>query len=152
QREVWVLDLTSDLGIPAFAAASRRTDQPREEIAFGFGAHLDARIGVLRALTEMNQALPWVTLERERDGEDADEMDQWLGSAPRAREPSLGPAEPAPRTAASYPRLSSDDLRDDVLRCQAIVEAQGLEMLVLDQTRPDLGLAVAKVFVPGLRH
>jgi bacteriocin biosynthesis cyclodehydratase domain-containing protein len=149
QREVWVLDLTSDLAIPVFAALSRRTDQPGEEITFGFGAHLDARIGVLRALTEMNQALPWVTTEREWD--DTDEMDRWLRSATLAREPYLAPADAAPHTAPSYPLLSSDDLRDDVLRCQAIVEAQGLEVLVLDQTRPDLGLVVAKVFVPGLR-
>ena len=27
-----------------------------------------------------------------------------------------------------------------------------METLVLDQTRPDVGLAVVKVFVPGLRH
>jgi len=25
-------------------------------------------------------------------------------------------------------------------------------MLVLDQTRPDIGMPVVKVFVPGLRH
>jgi ribosomal protein S12 methylthiotransferase accessory factor len=27
-----------------------------------------------------------------------------------------------------------------------------MEILVLDQTRPDLGMPVAKVIVPGLRH
>ena len=27
-----------------------------------------------------------------------------------------------------------------------------MELLVLDQTRADVGLAVVKVFVPGLRH
>jgi ribosomal protein S12 methylthiotransferase accessory factor len=27
-----------------------------------------------------------------------------------------------------------------------------MEMLVLEQTRADIGLPVAKVFVPGLRH
>ena len=27
-----------------------------------------------------------------------------------------------------------------------------MEMLVLDQTRPDIGLRVAKVIVPGMRH
>ena len=27
-----------------------------------------------------------------------------------------------------------------------------MEMLVLDQTRPDIGLNVVKVVVPGLRH
>jgi ribosomal protein S12 methylthiotransferase accessory factor len=36
--------------------------------------------------------------------------------------------------------------------CQARVEAIGLEMLILDQTRPEIGLPVAKVIVPGLRH
>ena len=30
--------------------------------------------------------------------------------------------------------------------------AKGLEMLVLDQTRADVGLPVVKVIVPGLRH
>ena len=46
----------------------------------------------------------------------------------------------------------SDDLRDDVLRCQATVERRGMELLVLDQTRPDVELPVVKVVVPGLRH
>ena len=41
---------------------------------------------------------------------------------------------------------------DDVAECQRRVERNGLEMLVLDQTRPDLGLPVVKVVVPGLRH
>ena len=56
-RDVWVLDLTADLGIPVFAAASKRTDGGAEQILFGFGAHLDARIALLRAVTELNQML-----------------------------------------------------------------------------------------------
>ena len=39
-----------------------------------------------------------------------------------------------------------------MLHCQQLVERQGLELLVLDQTRPDIGLPVVKVVVPGLRH
>jgi ribosomal protein S12 methylthiotransferase accessory factor len=46
----------------------------------------------------------------------------------------------------------SDDLRDDVMTCVKIAEKQGMETLVLDQTRPDIGLNVVKVFVPGMRH
>jgi ribosomal protein S12 methylthiotransferase accessory factor len=34
----------------------------------------------------------------------------------------------------------------------AVLAEHGLEMLVLNQTRPDVGLSVAKVMVPGLRH
>src|SRR5262249_47401778 len=60
QRDLWVLDLMSDLQIPVFVALSRRTDGLRECILMGFGAHLDPRIAVLRAVTELNQMLHWV--------------------------------------------------------------------------------------------
>ena len=36
-REFWVLDLTSDTGIPAFTAINRRFDHPVEDIIMGFG-------------------------------------------------------------------------------------------------------------------
>jgi hypothetical protein len=49
-------------------------------------------------------------------------------------------------------RAWSDDLREDVLRCQEVAERAGMELLVLDQTRPEIGLPVVKVIVPGLRH
>jgi ribosomal protein S12 methylthiotransferase accessory factor len=39
-----------------------------------------------------------------------------------------------------------------VLTCVEIAANHGLETLVLDQTRPDIGLSVVKVIVPGLRH
>ncbi len=41
---------------------------------------------------------------------------------------------------------------EDVLHCVAIAKKQNLETFVLDQTRPDIGLNVVKVIVPGLRH
>jgi ribosomal protein S12 methylthiotransferase accessory factor len=31
------------------------------------------------------------------------------------------------------------------------LESKGLELLVLDQTRPDVGIPVARVIVPGMR-
>ena len=62
------------------------------------------------------------------------------------------PAFDVARVRADFPNIATDDLCDDVLACQALVERQGLEMLVLDQTRPDIGLPVVKVIVPGLRH
>ena len=55
-------------------------------------------------------------------------------------------------TSGIYLQRWTDDLRDDVLFCQELVEKNGMEMLVLDQTRPDIGLPVVKVIVPGLRH
>ena len=46
----------------------------------------------------------------------------------------------------------STDTREDVENCRARVEAAGMEFLVLDQTRPDIGMPVARVIVPGMRH
>src|SRR5262249_52660437 len=57
-RDLWVLDITSDLLIPTFAAISRRNDREVEDIICGFGAHFDPHIAMLRALTEVNQWLP----------------------------------------------------------------------------------------------
>jgi ribosomal protein S12 methylthiotransferase accessory factor len=156
RRELWVLDLSSDLEIPTFAAISRRIDRQPEDLLFGFGAHLDARIAVLRAVTELNQFLVFFGDEsdRNRSGRDGDsEVRHWLETATLANQPYLVPdRRTAPRLASDYPRTWSDDLRDDVLACQALIERHGMEMLVLDQTRADIGLPVVKVIVPGLRH
>ena len=57
-RELWVLDMTTDLGVPAYIALSRNTRDDRPDaIIFGFGAHLDPRIAIYRAISEMNQSL-----------------------------------------------------------------------------------------------
>jgi oxazoline/thiazoline synthase len=156
-RDSWVLDLTSDFGIPVYAAVSRRTDKPAEDILFAFGAHFDPRIALLRALTEMNQFLPAV-LEMPADGSGEYRFHdvvarQWWQHGKLAEQSYLAPSEDLPATAAaSVPRVWTDDIRDDVELCRRLVEERGMEMLVLDQTQPDIGLPVAKVIVPGMRH
>jgi oxazoline/thiazoline synthase len=152
-REFWVLDLTHDLGIPTFAAISRNTERTPEQISIGLGAHLEPRIAVLRALTEMNQFLPLI--QSPPPGTPASDSDatRWLQTATLARNAYLAPAEGEPaRGAARFTQTWSEDLREDVERCVALVRQLGLEMLVLDQTRPDVGLSVVRVIVPGLRH
>lgn len=151
QRSLWVLDLTSDLGIPVFTAVSHRTGEGPQQIMFGFGAHLDARLALLRAVTEMNQMLVQVLdVPTEKYISDKDTLD-WLRTATVDNQPYVAPLGP-PRTCASFPACRTEDLKDDVLACQALVERHGMEMLVLDQTRPEIGLPVVKVIVPGMRH
>jgi ribosomal protein S12 methylthiotransferase accessory factor len=84
---------------------------------------------------------------------DDPETVDWLQTAALENHPHLMPdARNLPRTLSDYPHRWTDDLRDDVLLCQRLVERHGMEMLVLDQTRADIGLPVVKVIVPGLRH
>jgi ribosomal protein S12 methylthiotransferase accessory factor len=155
-RAFWVLDLTADLGIPVFASISRRTDSAREQIVFGFGAHLEARVALLRAVTEMNQMLASPLLGacgKHLDDTATDpETAHWLATATAVNQPYLLPADAPPRTATTYPHAWADDVVADIRTCQALIERAGMEMLVLEQTRPEVGLPVAKVIVPGLRH
>ncbi|MEM7159401.1 MAG: TOMM precursor leader peptide-binding protein [Myxococcota bacterium] len=155
-RELWVLDITSDLGIATFAAVSRRVGHEREDITLGFGCHLDPRIAILRAVTELNQILPAVY-----DGSQRHDLDPsfdpntlgWWKTATLENQSYLRPAASAPaRRRADYDDLSTDDVRSDIARCVGLAAERGLETLVLDQSRPDTGLAVVKVIVPGLRH
>nr|WP_237743512.1 TOMM precursor leader peptide-binding protein [Pleurocapsa sp. PCC 7319] len=165
-RELWVLDITSDLKIPAFAAISRRrdwanaqqTDRQVEDIVLGFGAHFDPKIAISRALTEVNQILPNVSSVK-ADGttlypNSSDPLAvKWWKTATLKNQPYLEGDESVPaRVATDYPQFKSDDLLEDVINCQKIVEQNGMEMLVLDLTRPDIGLKVVKVIVPGMRH
>lgn len=155
-REVWALDLTSDFGIPVVAALSRRTDKPAEDIVFGFGAHFDPRVAVRRALTEMGQLLPAVCGARADGtgyGIDAPEPLHWWRTATAAGHPHLrGDDTAAPRTPTSWAYRPRTDLRDDVTAVADLVRKRGMELLVLDQTRPDIQLPVVKVIVPGMRH
>ncbi len=155
-RELWMLDVTSDLGLPAFVALSRRPDAPTEDIIYGAGSHADPRIAALRAVCELNQCLTWVPRPGSGAGRPTidDPMALWWWKTGRLADCSwLAPAADVPlRSAASYPVMESTDTREDVERCRGLVEARGMEFLVLDQTRPDIGMPVVRVIVPGMRH
>lgn len=136
-REVWALDLTSDLGVPVVVALSRQSDGPAEEFVLGFGAHFDPRLALRRALTEMVQMLPALG---------------GSGTVLPGQQQLFPDPGQAARTPGSWPAVRrSEDLLDDVRYVQALVESHGMELLVLDQTRPDVGIPVVKVLVPGLR-
>ena len=44
------------------------------------------------------------------------------------------------------------DTREQVTACVNLAKREGLDFLVLDQTRPDIEVPVVRVVVPGLRH
>lgn len=157
KRDLNVIDITSDLGIPTFVAVSRRLDQAKEDIIIGIGCHLEPRAALMQALVEANQSVPllhYVTRGGARlERFFARDILEWLKIATYENQPYVVPdAAAVPRKYTDYPRLSSDDVLQDVLTCVDIAKARGLEVLALEQTRPDIGMPVMRVVVPGLRH
>ncbi|MBV8370844.1 MAG: YcaO-like family protein [Candidatus Eremiobacteraeota bacterium] len=148
--EVFVFDITSDVGVPAFScivvdpAQGHVVDYRR---AGGDGCHLDRNIALLRALTEAAQSrLTMIAGSR-------DDL------ARRAYQPGADVGrrlEHEGRTRANgdfraVETLATDDLRDDVVRLLAMLRKAGLEhVIAFDLSRPDLPFSVVRAIVPGL--
>jgi oxazoline/thiazoline synthase len=145
-RKLWVLDVTSDLGIPTYVAILHWMQNGQENIEFGSGAHFDKRIALLRTLTELNQFLSIGLM-----GGGTGEKPSLDGITPLRLQdyPFLTPSGVEPNSAEIGPL---DNTRDQVLACVDIARRAGLDFLVLNQTRPDVEVPVVRVIVPGLRH
>jgi ribosomal protein S12 methylthiotransferase accessory factor len=147
-RGLWALDLTTDLGIPVVAAVSRRSDGGAEAPLFGFGAHLDPGVALTRALLELAQIDAQVARADEEGRALDPTLAAWLRDATLAGQPYL---VAAPGPAAALPELATDDLREAIAICRRALARAGIDLYILDQTRPDIGVPVVKVVAPGLR-
>ena len=144
-----MLDITHDLGIPSYVAISHSVENAMDFVEFGSGSHFDARIALLRSLTELNQFLS-IGLVGLRDaaGGGNDGHRPWRLQDHPYLTPNGHPAV-RPDFGSQFGML---DTREQVMACVNLVKRAGLDFLVLDQTRPDIEVPVARVIVPGLRH
>ena len=145
-RRIWVIDITNDLGVPSFVAMSHSEENGQDFVEYGSGSHFDARIALLRSLTELNQFLS-IGLLGARDTGGTDEAPFHLRDHPYLLPSSAPPVRPD--FGLKFGKL---DTRDQVLACVDIAKRLGHDFLVLDQTRPDIDVPVVRVIVPGLRH
>ena len=148
-RKLWVLDVTSDLGVPTYVAILHWMQNGQENIEFGSGAHFDKRIALLRTLTELNQFLSIGLM-----GGGSGEKPSLDGVTPLRLQdhPFLTPASHPKVPPATSNVGPLDNTRDQVLACVDLARRAGLDFLVLNQTRPDVEVPVVRVIVPGLRH
>lgn len=140
-REMHVLDISADFSIPAFAAVSSgRRDQG--DLLLGFGAHLDPRLAIAHALTEMNQSLA-EAIAGETPLFFVGEMFEYAFLVPEV--------SAAVKTRGDYSPYQTEDLREDLRSCAELARKRGVETLVLDQTRADSRMSAVKVILPGMR-
>ncbi len=160
-RRLWLLDITSDLGIPTFVTIAHWVENGQEFVDFGSGAHFDARIAALRAMTELNQFLSIGLMgrrapnpSRQSSNQESRHDSHHDGSSPfRLRDhPYLTPSGASIVRPDFHSNFGQIDTRAQVTACVDLVKRTGLDFLVLDQTRPDIEAPVVRVIVPGLRH
>jgi oxazoline/thiazoline synthase len=147
-RTLWALDVTSDLGIPVVVAVSHWKEDGRERVAFAAGAHFDPRIATVRAATELNQIL---AVERLRRASAPAEDTSAASALSLRKNPHLQPRGKAPIRRTWSSKFAGLDRREHILACVKLARGFGLEVLVLDQTRPEVQVPVVRVIIPGLR-
>lgn len=139
-RTLAILDLRSDTGVTVAAAVAwDRIDGT--VLPTGRGCHLDPAIAVLRAVTELSQVSA-VCGAADR---------QPAHRATIGERPFLVPDSSPPVRAADLVDRSGNDVSDAIDWCVRILAGLGHDVLVLDTTRPELGLDSVRVVVPGLR-
>jgi ribosomal protein S12 methylthiotransferase accessory factor len=146
--EIVAKDITSDIGIPVIAAFSQDLEQASMIPIDGFGAHLDPKVAMARALTETAttralfiQKYGWDGLREDLPAyyfmDDAQDDFRFFASA----EKDLAKME------VGY----SDDLLEDIKKSSDILQSRGFERFIaVDLTRPDIGLPTVRVIVPGM--
>jgi len=146
--DVWVLDITSDLGIPAAAAVAHGMSQTPAPV-MGYGAHVDPVVAVVRALTELAQMQTALArsstdlLQSAGAGER-----RWFSQVTIDSEPWLAPhGYSAPSPSPTHSTMG--EAIDDVV---SRLERAGMTALWADASRPDVPLSVVRTYAPGMRH
>jgi YcaO-like protein with predicted kinase domain len=156
--DVGIWDVTSDIGVPVFQCviAGREAglgDGELFDAELGSGCHPDPEVALLRALTEAAQART-TFIAGSRDDFDPDAWKVGTRSSRRqsAREWLDGAGRhEAPRDFRTLVPNAGPTVRGDLAWTAERVAAAGIgPVLYADLTRPDLGLPVARVVVPGL--
>ena len=155
KQDVYVLDITSDIDIPVYVAVTCGRSN-RNKIRMGYGAGPNAEVAIQRALSELHM---WFVFPDERYESPSPQIHPWAykGRDGTTIEISdlqcLSAQAPLPvKTAADYTEDFTEDLEYTFALCKQKVENQGMEILILNQTRVEYGLTAVKVIVPGLRH
>jgi YcaO-like protein with predicted kinase domain len=150
--DVAVWEMTTDVGLPSFrcAIAERSTDPSHFFYnAHGAGCHPSRAIALSRALTEAAQSR-LTFIAGSRDNVYREDYEQ----ARLAEQNRLGRewlAEPCTRDFHVAPDHQAATLREDVLWELDCLRSAGIERVIaLDLTRPEIGIPVVRVVIPGL--
>jgi YcaO-like protein with predicted kinase domain len=144
--------MTTDIGIPAFRCLIAEGDQHPARMrrgSAGMGCHPDRGIALLRALTEAAQVRLAVISATRDEPEHLDRHEDVDPEVLREQQAEL--AAEATRDFNSVPAFVSDSIDQDVTWELDALRSVGIsEVVAVDLTREEFGIAVVRVIVPGL--
>jgi ribosomal protein S12 methylthiotransferase accessory factor len=156
--DVGIWDVTGDIGVPVFQCVIAARDAGLGEgglfdAELGSGCHPDPEVALLRALTEAAQART-TFIAGSRDDFDPDAWKPDMRSSRRQSARQWLDAAGGHGDMRDFRSLASGagpTVRGDLAWTAERIAAAGIgPILYADLTRPDLGLPVARVVVPGL--
>jgi ribosomal protein S12 methylthiotransferase accessory factor len=143
-----VKDITSDIGIPTFNASSVEwISHDYGYLAEGHGTHPDARIALLRAITEVSQTRA-ANIQGARDDlrkikyseENTDDRRAWQ-FMPSTKKIKFREVQ----------TFFNEDILDDINLILLRLKSVGLNrVIIVNLTNPDIGIPVVRAIVPGL--
>ena len=149
RRDVKILDLTTELGIFVFGAVA--CDAGGRDVTLGFGAHFDPKLAARRAARELAQ----VTAECDELSPGVLQRGSLEYAFARWREQASISSEthlvPYPLRSLQKYGANPDSGASLFERCVTTCKQNGLSLLALNLTRPEIGLPVARVICPELR-
>jgi ribosomal protein S12 methylthiotransferase accessory factor len=143
-----IKDITSPIGIPTFNASSIEwLTENYGYLAEGHGTHPDARIALLRAITEVSQTRA-ANIQGARDdlrkisygSSNSDEKKTWQFMKSKNSIPF-----------SEIKSYVNDDILDDIKLILSRLSSNGLnQVIVVDLTNPQIKIPVVRTIVPGL--
>ena len=149
--DVYLRDITSDIGVATCAAAADdvRLRDPTL-LTTGMGTHTSSKVAVLRALTEVAQSR-LTQIHGAREDATLADFRKRIGYERTKKLNSHWFDGSEKRSFAAVPSFESDDFLLDIRHMLAKLQQAGLDRaVVVDLTRPEIGIPVVRVIVPGL--
>ncbi|MEO9321505.1 MAG: YcaO-like family protein [Nitrososphaera sp.] len=149
-----IKEITSDIGIPTFNAASVEwISHDYGYLAEGHGTHPDARIALLRAITEVAQTRA-ANIQGARDDLRKIKYQSPDGSADSRSDDRRAWQFMKSTHVKKFSDVASffnEDILDDIRLILTRLKAAGLgKVAIVDLTNPQLGIPVVRALVPGL--
>jgi putative methanogenesis marker protein 1 len=145
--EVTARDLTTDIGVPVIAAFSQDAIHPNLMPFDGFGAHLDPRVAMARALLEL--ATTRAFFIQKHSFESLQENIPYYYSEVDWEDPRFYAREQ--KRLGEMESQFSIDILEDIKTLLMKLETSGLtRTIIVDLTRPDVGMPTVRVIIPGL--